>query len=129
MIQLTILNGKQAGSTCVARRFPFSLGRSPKAQLRLEEDGVWDTHAQIHFRRGEGFLLEVSPGALAAVNGQPLSEARLRNGDLIECGSAKVRFWLAPLRQRSLRAREGLTWVALAGLCLAQLLIIYRLVG
>jgi hypothetical protein len=129
VIQLTILNGKAAGQACVARRFPFQMGRSSPAHLVVEGDGIWEGHATIHFRAGEGFFLETKAGALVCVNGERTEHSRLRNGDLIELGSVKLRFWLAPLRQQSFQARETLTWFALAVLFAFQLGIIYWVVG
>jgi hypothetical protein len=129
VIQLILLNGRKAGCDCVARRFPFQLGRASDSHLALEGDGVWERHAAITFRPREGFFVEVQGKALLSVNGQSVQRTRLRNGDLIECGSAKLRFWLAPVRQRSLAPREILTWVALAALLVFQLGLIYRLLG
>ena len=129
MIQLTILNGGMAGRECVARRFPFQIGRAPGAHLSLPVEGVWDRHLEIHFCRGDGFHLQIHPGALVSVNGQLVGQARLRNGDCLELGSVKLRFWLAAAAQRSLRAREVLTWLALAALFAFQLGLIYWLLG
>jgi hypothetical protein len=129
VIQLTVLNGQQAGRSWVARRFPFVVGRSRACHLALEQDGVWDRHATIHFRPGEGFFVEASPEALLSINGERAVQARLRNGDLIECGCVRLRFWLAAVEQRGLRTREGLTWVALGGLFALQVMLVYWLVG
>ena len=38
-----------------------------------------------------------------------------------------MRFGLSATRQRSLRLREALTWLALAGLCFGQVALIYWL--
>ena len=127
MVQLHILSGKKAGTTWVARRFPYQAGRSPKDDLHLEEDGVWERHLRIEMRRGEGAVLDCPPEALVAVNGQPVRSVVLRNGDLIEAGSVKLRFTLSPTTQASLRWRETLTWVALGALCLGQVALIYWL--
>ena len=70
MIQLKILSGKMAGTETVARRFPFRIGRSQSADLRLEEDGVWDEHLELAFDAATGFVLTAHQDALAAVNGQ-----------------------------------------------------------
>ena len=129
MIQLVILTGRKAGHSCVARRFPFQIGRASGAHLVLEEDGVWDRHAAIHFQRDDGFHLESQIGALVSVNGGRIERTRLHNGDLIECGSTRIRFWLAALPQKSLRPREALTWLALAALFALQIGLVYRLVG
>ena len=128
MLQLKILNGRQAGAELVARRFPFRIGRAPDADLRLEEDGVWDWHLQIELRPDEGFVLSVLPGAVASVGNQPVQqEALLRNGDQIELGAARLQFGLTSTRHRSLALREVLTWMALALLCLGQVALIYWL--
>jgi hypothetical protein len=129
VIQLIILDGEKAGHSCVARHFPFQIGRASECGLTVQGDGVWDRHAEIAFQAGEGFLLEPSQGALVSVNGERVARTRLRNGDLIECGSVKLRFWLAPLPQQGLGWRETLTWLGLAALLLLQLGLIYRLAG
>ncbi len=129
MVQFEITSQGEAGRECRVRRFPFRIGRAPEAELRLEADGVWDRHAVLHFARGEGFFLETEPGALVSVNGRRTERVRLRNGDRVECGSAKLRFWLAPATQRSLVPRELLTWAGLAGLIAVQIGLLYHLLG
>lgn len=127
MIQIDILSGSKAGSQMVVRRFPFRIGRSPDSELRLEDAGVWDGHLEFSVRTEEGVMLGASHEAMTFLNGEPVQEAILRNGDLIDAGSVKMRFGLSATQQSSLRIRETLTWVALAGLCLAQIGLIYWL--
>jgi len=126
VIYLTILSGKMAGATWVARRFPVRIGRSAEADLRLEEAGIWDQHLAIHLNRGE-FLLGVESNALARVNGQPFTETRLRNGDTIELGVVRLQFGLSPVSQKSLWPREALSWGAVAAVFLAQIGMLYWL--
>jgi pSer/pThr/pTyr-binding forkhead associated (FHA) protein len=127
MIQLNLLSGKMAGAFWVARRFPVRIGRSARSDLQLEEEGVWEQHLQIEFKPREGFILRTLPNALAAVNGQPIQETLLRNGDTVEVGSVKLRFWLGESRQAGLQYREWLTWLGIGAVCLAQIGIIYWL--
>ena len=127
MIQLKIISGQTAGDIQVVRRFPFRIGRALENDLRLETPGVWDRHLTLEFEKAEGFLLHTAPDAFAAVNEQPQTSARLRNGDIISFGSAKIQFWLAAPIQRSLRLREAFVWVLLAAVTLFQLVVIYRL--
>ena len=129
MVQLKVLSGQHAGTATSARHFPFVVGRNRSADLCLEEDGIWDRHLEFHLRIPDGFLLKAHPRALTSVNGQPVQQAFLRNGDLIEAGSLKIQFWLSETRQRGLRTREFLTWFALAALCLGQILLIYGLLN
>ena len=127
MVQLNILSGKQAGNVSVARRFPVRIGRSAKADLRLEEPGVWDEHLELNFDPAAGIMLRAAPNALVSVNGQTERQAALRSGDAIDFGSVKLRFWLSEAHQSSLRLREWLTWVGLAAITLGQVALIYWL--
>jgi hypothetical protein len=128
MVQFKIVSGKMAGAEKAARHFPFRIGRAAGADLRLEDDGVWEEHLELAFDPEGGFVLTARPNALAAINGQPFHEAVLRNGDTIEIGALKMRFWLGAVRQSSLRIREWLTWGGFALLLTLQLWLIYRLI-
>ena len=127
MVQLKVLSGKKAGTAWVVRRFPVRIGRSGAADLQLEEEGVWDQHLQLDFNSAKGILLTTQPSALATVNGQPVQQAVLRNGDAIDIGALKMQFWLSETRQGGLRLREGLTWIAIAAISFGQIALIYLL--
>jgi pSer/pThr/pTyr-binding forkhead associated (FHA) protein len=128
MIQLRILSGQTAGDTQVVRRFPFRIGRAPENDLRLEAAGVWDNHLTLEFQKSEGFVLHTAPDAFAAINEEQKQSARLRNGDIVSFGSAKIQFWLAAPRQRGLRLRELSVWLLVAAITALQFVLIYRLV-
>ncbi|HTD66079.1 MAG TPA: FHA domain-containing protein [Candidatus Limnocylindria bacterium] len=127
MIQFQILSGEQAGNDIVVRRFPFSIGRGAESDLPLAEPGVWDRHLRIDFQRGDGFMFVAHSEALTLINGQKVESGMLRNGDLVELGSAQLRFWLAPAQQRTLQVREIATWTALVALFAGQVGLIYWL--
>ncbi len=128
MIQLRILSGQTAGETQIVRRFPFRIGRAPENDLRLEAAGVWDNHLTLDFQKSEGFVLHTAPETFAAINEEQKQSARLRNGDIISFGSAKIQFWLAAPRQRGLRLRELSVWLLIAAITAVQFILIYRLV-
>ena len=128
MVQLNILSGQMAGDTQVVRHFPFHIGRTAENDLCLDASGVWDRHLTLEFQKKEGFILRAAPEAFAAVNDEPQSSVRLRNGDVISFGSAKIQFWLAAPRQRGLRLREAFVWTLLAAVTIVQCVLIYRLV-
>ena len=127
MIQLKVLSGKKAGTAYVARRFPVRIGRASTASLQLEDDGVWDQHLRLDLNPAEGFCLSAEPDALATINGQPLRQTLLHNGDTFQIGSLKIQFWLSETRQRGLRLREWLTWTAITLISLGQIAVIYLL--
>lgn len=128
MVQLQILSGKMAGTRWIARHFPLRIGRAPQNDLRLEEDGVWDDHLQVVFGPVDGFTLVACPNALVAVNHESIQSFRLRNGDLIEFGSMRLRFWLAEPNQQGLRLREAFAWALIALVSLGQIALVYLLI-
>jgi hypothetical protein len=127
MVQLKVLSGQKAGAAWTARRFPVKIGRSASADLQSEEHGIWDQHLRLDFDPAAGVVLNAQPNALAAVNGQPVQQTVLRNGDIINIGSLKMQFWLTETRQVGLRFREGLTWAAIAAISLGQVALVYWL--
>jgi pSer/pThr/pTyr-binding forkhead associated (FHA) protein len=121
MVQLKILSGSRKGAAHLAQEFPCVIGRAAGSQLRLEEAGIWEQHLKLALVYPDGFQLEVQPGAIASVNGQPCQQTRLRNGDVIELGSVKLQFWLGEVAQPALTTRERLTW------CIIFLLLVFQL--
>ena len=109
-----------AGSDVAVRHFPFLIGRAAESHLRLEDPGVWDKHLQIQFQNEAGFTFATQSQALTLINAEPQQHGTLKNGDLIELGSTRMRFWLARGEQKARRGAEVLTWMALLGLFLAQ---------
>jgi len=126
IIQLKILSGKQAGAVMAARRFPFRIGRAASDDLRIEDNGVWDSHLQIEFKPRTGFFLNAKPEAITSVNGDQIqASTALRNGDMIQLGSAAIQFWLGEVRQRGSRIRDSLVWATIVGISLGQIALIY----
>ena len=117
-----------AGDLQVVRRFPFHVGRAADNDLSLDAAGIWDYHFVLQIHPDEGFTLNTFDEAFAAVNDQAQSSARLRNGDIISFGSAKIQFWLAPPSQRGLRQRELFVWLLLALITFSQAALICWLV-
>jgi len=127
MIQLRILSGEMADGTQVVRRFPFRIGRATDNDLVLDNAGVWDNHLVLEFEKKEGFMLKTTGDAFAVVNEEQKNSARLRNGDIVSFGSAKIQFWLAAPHQRGLHLRELSVWLLLAAVTAFQFVLICRL--
>lgn len=128
MIQFKILSGKMAGSTSVARRFPFRVGRASGSDLVLQEPGVWDDHFHVEFEAGNGFVARPQGDALMTINGAAAREGKLlRNGDSIEIGGTRLQFWLGETRQSGMRFREWSVWAGIALVTITQIALIYRL--
>ena len=125
MIQLKFLSGKQAGFLWETRRFPVQVGRSGDADLRLEDEGVWEQHFELNVDAETGFNLKTHPGAIISVNQAQVETARLRNGDIITAGAAQIAFRLSATQQRSLRLREWFVWTLLATVTIGQLILVF----
>lgn len=127
MVQLRFLNGKRSGSVQVLRSYPCSIGRNPSSDVLTEEAGVWDRHCEIDLELNRGFTLKTEPKAITSVNGEPVQQAVLKNGDRIDIGALKIQFWLNPSLAKSFRIRELLTWVAFVFFSLGQVALFYWL--
>ncbi len=128
LAQLTILNGKQARQTVTLPEGALMIGRASDCQLHMVEKGVWERHVQIRLRPEEGFFLHPLPPASTLVNSEPVLAPRLlRNGDVLDVGEVKLRFWLGPVQQESLSHRETFFWMLLVALFAAQLWLIWKL--
>ena len=112
MISLQLLRGNSAGQVITASRFPFLIGRSAECSLRMEETGVCGTHARL-VSSPDGYRIEALDGAGVYLNQAAVQTARLRQGDLIDLGVVRFRFWLSPVRQPGLVLSEGITWLLL----------------
>ena len=66
--------------------------------------------------------------ALATVNGGPVQNTNLHNGDTVTIGSAKLQFWLAAARQRGLHFRESFVWTLMTAITATQLVLVYWLI-
>lgn len=121
MIRLRVLSGRKTGADLVVRDFPYTVGRARSDNLRLEDAGVWDKHLTFSYDPGEGFLLQRDPRAMAMLNKETFENARLKAGDIIEFGAARMQFWLSEMEPRDLTLRERLTWAGLLILGLIQI--------
>lgn len=128
MIQISVVSGKNAGKSFALKKFPAIIGRDSKADVLLDDEGVWDKHCQISYNPCDGFYISAFEPATLLLNGQPVQKSRLRNGDSITAGSAKFQFWLAEVKPKDFRIRETLTWLFIISLFFVQVLIIYKII-
>ena len=127
MVELRVVSGQGRGRSALVTSFPFLIGRSSQAGLSLSDPGIWERHAVVAQGTDGRFLLRVEPGATASVAGKPVTEHPLKNGDLIDCGGARLAFWIAASPQRSHRPREIAVWAGLAGVLLLEMGLIVAL--
>ena len=74
---------------------PFiTLGRSIDNDIILESDDVSRQHAQIKLRQGRYVLTDLNSANGTRVNGQPITEHVLHDGDLIQLAGVEILFKL-----------------------------------
>jgi len=127
MVELRVVAGRSAGKKTAIEQFPFRIGRSSKAGLCLSDAGVWDQHAVLTQAEDGTFLIRPESGAVVTVEGNGIAEHHLRNGDIIDCGGAKVRFWISAAPARSLVLREACVWAIILSILAAEVFLIVAL--
>jgi diguanylate cyclase (GGDEF)-like protein len=100
---LTRIDGPNAGRVIALRTEQLTIGRSPRADLHLAEEGVSRKHARICWINDAYVLEDLSSQNGTFVWGKPVTATRLRQGDLIRVGPvATLRFCWMDEHQKNL---------------------------
>src|ERR1700752_3668394 len=89
-----------------AASFPYRIGRSAQAELRIEEAGVWENHAVVLPSENLHFVIRSEGESLLLCNGEPVRTVQLASGDELSIGAARMMVSLAPAGQKSLGLAE-----------------------
>jgi pSer/pThr/pTyr-binding forkhead associated (FHA) protein len=76
---------------------PLLVGRDADADIRVDEPLVSRAHARIERRGGAYFVLDLGSTNLTKVNGEPVTERELRDGDEVRFARARCRFVAPPV--------------------------------
>ncbi len=82
------------GRKVMVERFPFRLGRSLDNDLVLEDGRVSRHHAQIVELYGKPLLADLGSTNGSFLNGEAVTRAQLRDGDVISLGGVELLFEL-----------------------------------
>jgi pSer/pThr/pTyr-binding forkhead associated (FHA) protein len=86
---VVVLSGRARGTTLIVDTLPAELGRSPDADLVLDDDTVSRRHAVLHGDRDSLQVEDLGSSNGTAINGNPMVGAlSLLDGDLVSFGSA-----------------------------------------
>ena len=120
MLLLRVTDGRGAITQHTAESFPYRIGRSPQADLRIEAAGVWENHAVILPGENARFMIRSEGESLLLRNGTPVRTAQLASGDELSIGAMRVLVGLSPARQKSLSLAEATVCVLLLVVMTAQ---------
>jgi pSer/pThr/pTyr-binding forkhead associated (FHA) protein len=141
MASLTVETGTLAGKRVEIRSDRLVIGRSASAHLVLPTESVSSRHCAIMPRGGRYVLQDTDSTNGTRLNGAPVREARLKQGDLISVGDVDLRFedegaqdatvsLPAFSARRSGRARRVAVWGGLGVvLLIAFVVFLLRLTG
>jgi hypothetical protein len=94
--------GPLVGKQFVLYRDPTRVGSSPKCDIYIFKDSeVSPEHAYLR-RVGATHELEAAPDAVVLLNGKRAGRERLKDGDLIAVGKARLRYYVRS-KKRSIR--------------------------
>lgn len=74
----------------IVERFPLVIGRSPEADITLDDRWVSRRHCELQLRDGELVVRDLESKHGILVNDSPVSEARLQPGDTLSVGLSTV---------------------------------------
>ena len=87
---VTILTGTAAGHLFKCGK-SITMGRSPQAELRLDDDGISRHHARIRSETGRSWVQDLDSRNGTFVNGERITgDVELRDGDKIQVGRGTV---------------------------------------
>ena len=118
MIELRWLNQRGTGRIFRLESAPILLGRRLGLDVVVAEPGVWDVHGKIEQDSDGWFTVAPQGAATLSVNDQPVLQHRLRQGDVLTLGSAKLQFSVGAAPQKSLRFHEGSAWFQIVAVIL-----------
>ena len=68
------------------------VGRGKECEVQLRDQGISRVHSSVLRTAEEVWLMDLAGRGGVRVNGKTISQARLRPGDEVECGSHRLRF-------------------------------------
>jgi hypothetical protein len=92
--ELTMESGPDAGHSHRAGDRPLRLGRSPDNDIILRDPATSGHHARVERRGDQFWIVDLGSTNGTLVNGEPIQEKELSNGDRITIGQNAVNFSL-----------------------------------
>jgi pSer/pThr/pTyr-binding forkhead associated (FHA) protein len=86
VVDLVVLDGARSGACFEIPDIPIVIGRSPEANVRIDDPWISNMHALIERRGNELWVVDLSSRNGTFVDAQPVTEARLVLGTTLAFG-------------------------------------------
>src|SRR4051812_11790873 len=83
---LTVAEGKERGREYTFSQAEICIGRTAENDLVLTEPGVSRKHVKIREDGGQFFIEDLGSANGTKVNGNPITEDEIRDGDQVQVG-------------------------------------------
>jgi hypothetical protein len=121
--ELIVHNGRLSGTRKALHAALTLLGRGDGCDVRLNADGVLPLHCAV-VHGAAGLVLRSLNGGVTLVNGQPVAESPLREGDLLAIGPFQFRVAVAapppPIDQEALQREKDALRIQAAAVAAQQ---------
>ncbi|MCO5067142.1 MAG: FHA domain-containing protein [Kiritimatiellae bacterium] len=130
MYRLSFLNGRLKGRRVTVQQGVLLIGRDSSCEVELSDDAlVAHQHIQLETRKDGVWLRDLDTMTPAMVNGEAVTEVKLRAGDLIQVGNTQIEFQpvsMTPVSPRRRRSRlHALTVLAVGGILAIEVAFIF----
>ncbi|HEX5273012.1 MAG TPA: FHA domain-containing protein, partial [Gemmataceae bacterium] len=88
--ELIVQNGRLGGARKALAGALTLFGRADGCDVRLNADGILPVHCAL-VRGADGFVVRALPGAATQLNGRPVDESLVHDGDLLAVGPFQFR--------------------------------------
>ncbi len=89
---VVVIYGPELGKRLQLGTAPFTIGRSSKSDLFLDQESVSRNHARISFDGTQYWIADLQSTNGTFVNDEPARDQRLRDGDQIRVGRSILKF-------------------------------------
>jgi diguanylate cyclase (GGDEF)-like protein len=90
-VALVVLHGGDIGKRYPLEKPEMILGRSPKAEIRIDAEGISRKHAKLFLRGGHVYIEDSGSTNGTFVNDQQITDTQLHDGDYLKVGDTVLK--------------------------------------
>jgi pSer/pThr/pTyr-binding forkhead associated (FHA) protein len=90
VVDLVVLSGSKTGACFGIPDVPIVVGRSPEANVRIDDPWISNMHALIERRGRELWVVDLGSRNGTYVDDQPVTEARVKPGSAVSFGQTRL---------------------------------------